>query len=232
MDDLRILLVDDQLDTLENLKDVFEDLKFEVDTLDCGSKVVNYLKEKVFDVILMDIKMPTMDGVETYRKIKETCKADKTTVILMTAYSVDDLIKEAIHDGVYAIIRKPINFEKLFNMIKQAKEGAIILIVEDAGGSSESLKEILVDEGYLVKVVPSGEAAIEWAEKHTHDIVLLAEELPKMNGTETQLKIEEINPKAITIVMTTHREDQTEATEETAERRSENDHNHESKYHA
>jgi DNA-binding NtrC family response regulator len=218
MDDLRILLVDDEIDTLESLKDVFEDKNYKVDTLDSGTKVVDYLKQHIFDVILMDIKMPSLNGVETYQRIKETCKAGKTTVILMTAYSLDDLIKEAIHDGVYAILRKPINIDNLFKTIRQAKEGALILIVEDAGGSSEGLKDILVDEGFLVKVVPSGEAAIEWAEKHTHDIVLLAERLPLMNGLETHHKIGKINPNAVTIVMTTQKKDMTDAAQWTLQK--------------
>lgn len=205
-----ILLVDDEIDTLESLKDVLEDHGFEVSTLESGTEAVEYVKDNIVDVILMDIKMPIMDGVETFREIKETCEVYGTTVILMTAYSVDGLIREAVHEGVYAILRKPLDPNELFSTIRQAKEGALILIIENDKASGESLKDLLVHEGFLVKLVPSGEAAITWAEKNTQDIVLLDLNLPVMNGLETYIKIKEINPNAVTIMMTTDRQDMAE----------------------
>jgi len=207
MGKIRILLVDDEIDTLESLKDVLEDHNFNVKTLQSGAETVEYVRRNIFDVILMDIKMPVMDGVLTYRKIKKICKENKTTVILITAYFLDDLIREAIHDGVYAILRKPINFNQLFRTIRQAKEGALVLIVEDVNAGSEGLRDILLDEGFMVKVVSSGEAAVEWAKKNTQDIILLDAHLPRMNGLETYLKLKQINPNPISIMMATDRQE-------------------------
>jgi len=203
----KILIVDDERDSIEGLKDILEDNNFEVDAVDDGQKAVQRLKQTVFDIILLDIKMPVMDGVELYKKIKEICKSQGTVVIMMTAYSVDELMKEAIHEGVYAIFRKPLNVEELLDTIRQAKEGALVLVVEDDPETAKSIKYLLEDNGYRVNVVSSGEAAVEYAKKHTQDIILLDVKLPVMNGLEAYLKIREINPHSVAIMMTAYREE-------------------------
>ena len=203
----KILIVDDERDSIEGLKDILEDNNFEVDAVDDGQKAVQRLKQTVFDIILLDIKMPVMDGVETYKQIKDICKIKGTAVIMMTAYSLEEMVKEAIHDGVYAILRKPLNVEELLDTISQSKEGALVLVVEDDFEVAESIKYLLEDNGYRVNIMSSGEAAVEYAKKHTQDIILLDVKLPVMNGLETYLKIKEINPNSVAIMMTAYREE-------------------------
>jgi len=201
----RILLVDDEMDSILALKDVLEDKGFETELVDNGTKAVERAGQQEFDIILMDIKMTGMNGVEAYRKIKQRCRENGTAVIMMTAYSVKGLVEEAIMEGVYAVLRKPLDIDELLNTMRQAVEGAMILVVEDDADVSESIKDLLEVKGYMVTVAPSGEEAVEYAKRHTEDIILLDIGLPGMNGLETYLEIKKLNPNPITLMVTAFR---------------------------
>ena len=158
-----------------------------------------------FDVVLMDIKMPVMNGVETFKKMKETIP--NATVIMMTAYAVEDLIQEAIREGAYGVIHKPIDIEDSIRLIEDAKEkrdGAFILIVDDDSGNLTTFRNILKQKGYEVLTSTDGTEAVELARKNNFDIIFLDLKLPTINGFEAYLKIRESKPNVITVLITGH----------------------------
>ena len=116
----KILVVDDNEDLCEMLKDILEMEDFEVAIALDGPQALEQATEQDFDVVLMDIKMPKMDGVETFRKMKEI-KPD-TPVIMITAYAVEQLIREAMKLGAYAALKKPFNFDELLKTIDKARK--------------------------------------------------------------------------------------------------------------
>ncbi len=70
------------------------------------------------------------NGVETFKKLKQI--APQPPVIMITVYAVEDLIREALREGVFGVYHKPLNFEGLFtNIDKALPDGALILIVDD-----------------------------------------------------------------------------------------------------
>ncbi len=73
-----------------------------------------------YKIAIIDIRMPGINGVETYKKIKYIRPLMK--VIMMTAYSVEDLMKEALKEGAYGIIYKLLNINELFNVIKEIEK--------------------------------------------------------------------------------------------------------------
>ncbi len=115
----KILVVDDNEDLCEMLKDILEMEEFEVAIALDGSEALNKAKDTDFDVVLMDVKMPEMNGVETFRKFKEI--SPDTPVIMITAYAVEKLIKEARHLGAYAALKKPFNMDELLDTINKAR---------------------------------------------------------------------------------------------------------------
>ena len=92
-DQLAILVVDDNEDLLETFSLILKRRGFHVETAGNGATAVDRYKEHSFDVTLMDIVMPEMNGVEAFRKIKEM--DPEASVILMTAYSEEELIQIA-----------------------------------------------------------------------------------------------------------------------------------------
>jgi len=117
-----ILIVDDDMGMCETLSDIMEERGYRTVIALDGYEAVEKVREAAFDVILMDIKMPGMNGVETFKQIKRI--HPETAVVMMTAYAVEDLIREALSEGVYGVLYKPLDMERMIGLIEGVKRGA------------------------------------------------------------------------------------------------------------
>ena len=206
-----ILLVDDNVSLIRIMSLILGRKGYEVATAETGFEAISMVKEIPYDIIFMDIKMPVMDGVETYKKIKKI-RSD-AVVMMMTAYAVEDLVKEALQEGVYGIFYKPLDIEKVIAIIekvKKTRKGALVLVVDDDPGTCATLKNILKKHGCKVGFTYSGEEAIAMAQKKTYDIVFIDMKLPTLNGLEVYLNIKKSNPEAVTVIMTAYRQEMDE----------------------
>jgi two-component system response regulator HydG len=164
------------------------------------------VKNNTFDVIFIDIKMPGINGVQTFREIKKI--DNKAVVIMMTAYSVEDLLREALEEGAYATIYKPFDLEKIIAVIEEVYKGkTLILVVDDKYNDRETLKTILEDKGYMVATANDGNEAIEMVKSKHFDIIFLDVRLPGMDGVETFERVKEIDPQVTVIMMTGYTEE-------------------------
>ena len=111
-----ILVVDDDLGTCQTLSDILEAKGYQVDTAADGFQAIEKVKQSSFDVIIIDIIMPGLNGVETYKVIKEV--NPKVKAIMITAYAVEDLISQAYKEGAYQVMSKPLEIERLLQSIK------------------------------------------------------------------------------------------------------------------
>lgn len=203
---IRVLIVDDDVSFADSLSDILTEKGYEIVAVNKGKDALEKVKETSFDVILMDIKMPIMDGVETYKRIK---KIDlQTSVIMMTAYSVEDLVKDALKEGAYGVVYKPLDINKVVNMIERSKaDGALIMIVDDDPNTRKSLKDILEEKGFIVSLANDGQQAINIAKESPQDIIFIDMKLPVLNGLETYLGLKEVDPKITAVMMTAYREE-------------------------
>ena len=198
---LRILVVDDNPEFCQNLSDILEMKGFEVATAFDGFKAFESVKQNGFDLVLIDIKMPVMNGVETFKRMKQI--APGIPVIMMSAYAVEDLIREALQVEAFGFLKKPVNFEKLYKLIEQATaKGGLILVVDDDQEFCANIKCVLMDKGYRVSVAYDGNMAIEKVWENNFDIMLLDVKLPPLNGLETYLTIREIRRNLLVIIIT------------------------------
>ena len=149
--------------------------------------------------------MPGINGVQTFREVK---KIDpKAAVIMMTAYSVEDLVKEALEEGAYAIAYKPFDIDRIIALIEELLERTLILVVDDQFADRETLKGILEDKGYRVATARDGAEAIEMVKSRHYDIIFLDVRLPGMDGVETFEQVKKIDPEATVIMMTGYTEE-------------------------
>ena len=200
-EELKILVVDDEKEFCKNVRDILEMRSYRVALAYDGFRALELVKQNGFDLVLMDVKMPAMDGVETFKMIKEF--APDTPVIMMTAYAVEDLLREALREGAFGTLKKPLDFDKLFVLIEKAiPNGALILVVDDDEDLCANMKEILRDKGYRVCVAYDGNAAIEKAWEKDFAIIILDMKLPPLNGLETYLAIRDIRLNVVVIVIT------------------------------
>jgi two-component system, NtrC family, response regulator HydG len=199
----RLLLVDDNDAFLDSTKDVLEDAGYLVVTASNGEEALSLSREQAFDVILMDIKMPGMNGVETFLKMKEHDPAVK--VILVTAYSAEKLSQKALEEGVCDIMSKPLRVQMLLKRIEElrgGKEGVCILVADDDRGLCDNLRDTLEQEGYRVATALAGPETVRKAEKESFDILLLDMNLPGMSGLQVYREVKRSQPNLITILIT------------------------------
>ena len=199
-EDTSILVVDDNEDLLETFSLILKRRGFSVDTAGNGVSAVDKFKERHFDVTLMDIVMPEMNGVEAFRQIREMCPG--ATVIMMTAYSEEELIQMARDEGAHRIIHKPIRIDQLIELIKEAAASQSILIVDDDADICQTLARALELQGYQVLAAGSGEEAVLMARGKACRIAFIDVKLPSIDGLETFLRLKEINPDILAIMMT------------------------------
>ena len=202
MDDAkRVLVVDDNADMCDMLSDILELEGYAVSVAHDGFQALAAAETQCFDVVLMDIKMPEMNGVETFKRFKKI--APRTPVIMITAFAFEDLIKEALREGAFAALNKPLNFDELFSIIEDARDtNAMILMIDDEQALCSAMKDVLIQQNFRVRVAHDGESALEYARLNNFDVILLDLNLPAMSGYETFLKIKEIRPAATVIIIT------------------------------
>ncbi len=115
---LRILVVDDNEDLRETLSRVLKKTGFYVEIAADGFMAVDRYLKGDFNVTLMDIDLPGINGVEAFRLIREMDPG--APVILMTGYSDEDLIQLAINEGAHCVLHKPLRIDKMIDTIKHA----------------------------------------------------------------------------------------------------------------
>src|SRR6516164_4621363 len=102
-----ILVVDDEVDTCRNLSDILTDLGYRVDIANDGLSALELVRRNAYDVALLDLKMPGMDGLTLYREIKKL-RAD-TVAIIVTAYATSATANEALTAGAWQVLPKPVD---------------------------------------------------------------------------------------------------------------------------
>lgn len=115
MNKTKVLIVDDQPGIRRLLLEVFTDEGYEVSVATNGNEALEQAKEKKPAVILMDMKMPGMDGIDALKELKEIGLAER--VIMMTAYGELELVTKAKELGAFAYVTKPFDIIKLCEMV-------------------------------------------------------------------------------------------------------------------
>jgi len=119
-DPANILIVDDEFSVRDSLKAWFEQDGYSVDTAENANVALQKLRDRPWDVVLADIKMPGMDGIELQRRI-HAIDAD-IAVIMLTAYASVDTAVQALKQGAYDYITKPIDPDDLSHLVRNALE--------------------------------------------------------------------------------------------------------------
>ncbi|HXV76023.1 MAG TPA: response regulator [Candidatus Polarisedimenticolaceae bacterium] len=117
----RVLVVDDEINMRETLRDILVEEGFEVSIAETGEKAVKICKSSRFDAVLMDVRMPGIDGIEASRRIHRI--AGETRVIIMSAYSVEHLIDASSADGIVGFLRKPLDAVELLRLLGDTRNG-------------------------------------------------------------------------------------------------------------
>jgi len=214
--EIRLLLVDDEVDFLEAMTPGLVRRGFRVSVAEDGYAALRLLSAETVDVVVLDVKMPGIDGVETFRQIKRV--APTVPVILLTGHASIPQAFETSRDGVANYLAKPCDAEALAGAVRQAMAGATVtaapaapppdgirlLLVDDDADFTAALVPALSRRGALVSAVDGGAAALAQVRERRFDVAIVDVRMPDMDGVTLLKQLREIDPRIEVILLTGH----------------------------
>jgi CheY-like chemotaxis protein len=113
-----ILVVDDDVDTCLNMVDLFGELGYTVDAAEGGELALEKARQQSYELGLLDLRMPGMDGLTLCRHLKRL--HPRMVTILITAHGGSDLEEQAYDAGARHVLLKPIDFPRLLALVERA----------------------------------------------------------------------------------------------------------------
>ncbi len=196
----RIFVVDDDRDFAESLAELLEIRGHEVALAFSGEEAVQRFQDQDFDVTFMDVKLPGMNGVESYLEIRKL--KPHAQVIMMTGFSVEHLLQQAVDEGAVGVLHKPIDRDKLFSLLEVAAPDGIILLVDDDPDFADSTRELLEEQGYVVLVARTGPEAIDMMANEEVAFLILDLRLPILSGLEVYIELKRRRQVVPTLIVT------------------------------
>jgi two-component system sensor histidine kinase/response regulator len=228
-------VVDDNATSGDIFKEMLESFTFQVTLATSGpegiTELENAQEDRPFELVVMDWKMPGMDGIEAARRIKSHKGLTKVpAIVLVTAYGREEIMQQADEVGLEGFLLKPVNPSMLFDTIMQALgkavpetsrvaqkreqeaevlegiRGANVLLVEDNEINQQVAKEILEGAGLKITLANDGQEAVIAVKENEYDVVLMDVQMPVMDGyTATrEIRKDERFKELPIIAMTAH----------------------------
>ena len=224
---LKVLVVDDHATNRRILEEILKSWEMEVELVESGSAAIAALEaaaqtsagsaESPFDLVLMDLMMPEMDGLETVTTIRENAAFAQVPVLLLSSADRAGFSARARSLGIARSLIKPIKQSDLLEAISAALEAAPtvearrgdapeddepvavenhwdrtarrILLAEDGAINQQVAVRLLEERGHSVVVVDNGRAAVEQVAAQPFDVVLMDVQMPEMDGIEATAAI-------------------------------------------
>jgi len=206
-EELGVLIVDDDQIACEHARLVLEKAGIAADVAKSGLEAIEMVKLRharrdSYNLMLVDWKMPEMDGIETARRMRKIV-GPETAIIILTAYRWDDVLEEAFEAGADSFVPKPLFVNTLFDELRSAMRrksiasgklqnkadltGRRILVAEDVQINAEILLMVLQAREMEAELAVNGRIAVEMFESHEpgyYDAILMDMRMPEMDGLE------------------------------------------------
>ena len=206
----RVLIVDDSETSLEILSDMMQSFGFSVTLAKSGEEAFSKYQQGIddkapYELLLVDWRMPELDGIQTIEQLKEEHPDLTPTIIMVTAYGREDVLDQANKAGIDGFLVKPVNpslmYDTLVNIFgdhvvehSKAKarhtmnvntgelKGLSVLLVEDNEINQQVAFELLKMVGVRTEIASNGQESLEKIESGDYDLVLMDIQMPVMDG--------------------------------------------------
>jgi two-component system, NtrC family, response regulator HydG len=207
-----VLVVDDDVDTCHNLQDILTDMGYEVDTAHNGPAALELVRGRPYDVALLDLKMPGMDGLALYREIRKLRSG--TVAMIVSAYTTPEIAGEALDAGAWQVLSKPVDFSRLLPLVEEATRQPLVMVVDDDHDLCENLWDLLREQSFRVCLAGSEEEAAQRLAGSDVQVVLIDMKLPGGDGRSVLRRVQELAPEARTLLITGYRDEMTQLVDE------------------
>jgi len=223
--------MEDESSVAEGLELILKEKGYRVNLARTGKEALSVLDQKRFDLLVADLRLPDMNGMDVIREAKK--KESRAEVIVITGYASVPSAVEAMKIGVIDYLPKPFTEEEFMARVEKALErrggGASasrqeavqepertttveeavetahqvhVLVVEDEPSVGMGLKMILMEKGYGVDLVKTGKEALKETAEREYDLLVADLRLPDMNGMEVIRKTKKRRPGTQVMVIT------------------------------
>lgn len=219
---ISLLLVDDEIEFLAAMARTLDRRGIEVYTASGGAEALGRLRQQPVDVLVLDVKMPGMDGESLYDLVRR--EHPGLPVIMLTAHGTMHQAFRMSRDGVVAYLCKPCDVDDLVARVRAAARAARgpaatepahraeqgepepvrALLVDDEPGFLTTLSRVLERRGIGSALAASGEEALEALARRDLDVVVLDVKMPGLDGMETLKRIARDYPDRAVILLTGH----------------------------
>ncbi len=198
-----ILVVDDDVDTCRNLADILGDLGYGVAIAHDGPSALELVRQYPYEVAILDLKMPGMDGLTLYREIKAVRPG--TVAIIVSAFANNLTAEAALAAGAWQVLPKPVDFPRLLGLVEKALDQPLIMVVDDDHQLCRNLWDLLGARGFRVCLAHDIAQAGDQLKNHAFKVVLIDMKLPGGDGTEIFRLVRSLNPQARTVLISGQR---------------------------
>ena len=148
---LRILVVDDDIDNAQSLAELFDLEGHEAMVVHSGEAAIAAHMAQHFDLAFMDVMMPGLNGVESFLQIRKMRPQAK--VFMMTGYSVEELLKQAVDQGALGVLNKPMDVEAILTMVNDVGSQGLMVAPAFGANYSQSLQQVISNSGIQCRIL-------------------------------------------------------------------------------
>jgi DNA-binding NtrC family response regulator len=196
----RVLVVDDEEGLLLTLTANFELAGFEAVGASSAEEALAIVERQSFDLVLSDIRMPGMGGLELFRRLK--LRRPELPVILMTAFAVEHQVDDAVAQGVFTVLRKPFDFGRAKEVIENAgRRPEVLVFVEGLASSAATIASGLTTVGVRAQGTGDVEAALRTVETSAIDVCVSDLAAPRSNGADSVTRLRSASPRLVVIAI-------------------------------
>ncbi|GEM_PF-713810 len=181
----RIMVVDDDDNFRDSLCDIITDWNYECLCASGASDALEVLKKEHVDLVLLDIRMPGMSGVECLQEIRR--QHPEVKVVMMTAYS--EHVEKAVELGALTVLSKPLDVNSLLNLLQERAKKSIVVLLEDDLQLSLDVQAMLKERGLSVGIASSSSETLDLVYRQSPDIVILNMVLSGVNKLRAIAKL-------------------------------------------
>jgi two-component system, NtrC family, response regulator HydG len=202
---LRILVVDDDRDNADSLAELFTMEGHNVEVAYSGEEAIEAYQHRDFDLAFMDVMMPGRNGVESFLEIRRLKPNAK--VYMMTGYSVEQLLQQAVENGALGILSKPVDMLKVMAALETARPNGIVLVAEDDPDFGPQLQQVIEMSGWRCELVTNGKEALDRFDAGAKiDALILDLDMPLIDGIEVYTTLRKRCIEVPTVMITAYRD--------------------------
>ncbi|MFA5100252.1 MAG: response regulator [Candidatus Omnitrophota bacterium] len=206
---LQVLVVDDEKGIRDFFMKYLSLLGMDASEAENGNKAVEIVKNRKFDIYFIDVRMPGMNGLETFRAIKQM--HPEAIGVMMTGYEVEEILEKVKEDGAYNVLHKPFDLSEIkaaVDAVVKMKGGQAggapmnVLVVDDDKMILRMFGDFLTKKNIAYSVARNKQEALALLKEKKFELVFLDLILEECKGVELYKEIKAASPDTVIVLIT------------------------------